>query len=187
MERLDRGSLKNGFLNHGEALEVLRNITEQCSDIIQEKVIGKSYENRDIVAYVLNSKSTASTVPSVQAPRLLVTSLMHSTEPAGLVVVLYFLGKMCEDYQRGNHERDHLFVKYLVHSREVWVVPFVNVDGFVAVGELNSLWLRKNRRPTCPSSENPEDGGVDLNRNFGFHYEHVEDKCSEEYAGWVKF
>lgn len=45
--------------------------------------------------------------------------------------------------------------------------------------------IRKNRRPTCPGNEGG--GGIDLNRNFGFHWEAKFDPCGEEYQGSKPF
>ena len=41
---------------------------------------------------------------------------------------------------------------------QVWFVPAVNIDGYIANEGRKDPMIRKNRRPTCPS--NPDLGGV---------------------------
>ena len=88
-------------------------------------------------------------------------------------------------------------ITWLVDNREIWIVPIVNPDGLeycrgqVASGESDeaNLW-RKNREPNY-ADFNPLKGltyGVDLNRNYGFHWgelgaqSHV-NSAAEDYIG----
>ena len=61
------------------------------------------------------------------------------------------------------------------------IIPVVNPDGF-AFSHSNSRYWRKNRRP----HSDPLCIGVDLNRNFPFHWKEVGGDtyaCSEAYVG----
>jgi carboxypeptidase T len=58
-------------------------------------------------------------------------------------------------------------VKHLVDSREIYIAPVVNPDGYVydyTDGTSGRMW-RKNRRPNGNGT-----AGVDLNRNYGFQW-----------------
>jgi hypothetical protein len=70
-------------------------------------------------------------------------------------------------------------ISWLVDNREIWIIPFVNPDGYeysrdlVASGvtEESGLW-RKNREPNYQDLGGAQGltYGVDLNRNYGFHW-----------------
>lgn len=67
---------------------------------------------------------------------------------------------------------------------DVYVVPMANPDGYNYSFTSDRLW-RKNRRITSQ----PGCGGVDLNRNWDFHYGvgASENECSEVYRGSEPF
>ena len=53
--------------------------------------------------------------------------------PAGLTVLLYFLGHLLEKFVQGDAE-----ALYILEMRNIWFVPFVNPDGYVANQGLRS-------------------------------------------------
>jgi hypothetical protein len=124
-------------------------------------------------AYILGSRGVRHSRGSV--PQVLLTSLMHAREPASLTVVLYYLGRSLELLMHGDPH-----TLYLVETREVWLVPFVNPDGYVANEGIVHKLVRKNLRPTCGDQAS---SGVDLNRNFAFHWKKSTLPCNEEFQG----
>ncbi|CAE7241410.1 cpt, partial [Symbiodinium natans] len=104
---------------------------------------------------------------------------MHAREPAGLTVLLYFLGHLLDKFKSGDPD-----AVYILNMREIWFVPFVNPDGYVANKGLRNKVIRKNRRPTCRS---PVEGGVDINRNFAVHWSSSFGGCNEEHGGTQPF
>ncbi|KAF4669597.1 choline dehydrogenase 7 [Perkinsus chesapeaki] len=174
--KLWTGSIEH-YPSTKEANSMLEQFMEKCSDIIRKVDIGESVEHRRIYAYVITRNDTP---VSVVKPRLMVTSLMHSREPGGLAISLYTVGRLCDDYKAADPR-----TVYLINTREVWVVPIVNPDGYIAVEDPKLRDVRKNRRDTCPNK--PEKSGVDLNRNFGYKWSGHYGKCSEEYAGTEPF
>jgi murein tripeptide amidase MpaA len=62
----------------------------------------------------------------------------------------------------------------LLASRDVWVIPVVNPDGYQYTFTDQRLW-RKNRRPTGGSSV-----GVDLNRNHAGFFAYDDEGSSPE-------
>ncbi|KAL9925027.1 zinc carboxypeptidase-like [Glossina fuscipes] len=71
-------------------------------------------------------------------------------------------------------------VRELAESLDWWIIPVLNVDGFVYSHEKERLW-RKTRRPASDA----ECVGVDLNRNFNFKWGLLKcvDPCSSIYSG----
>jgi len=169
---LDHGSVL-GFPSYSEANQLLEGWLDTYPDILSKRRIGSSFESRPIFAYVLGShiESTA-----LARPQVLLTSLTHAREPAGLTVLLYFLGRMLELYAQHDAE-----AVYVLRSRQIFLVPFVNPDGYVANEARAEKMVRKNRRPTC--GDDDANGGVDLNRNFGVHWSADFSVCNEEYQG----
>lgn len=164
-----------GFPSYEEANTLLRNWLEAHPDKLRQQKIGESYLKRPIYGYVLGKASAF----TANTPKVLITSLMHAREPASLTVVLYFIGHLLDLYSQGDPQ-----ATYVIESREIWLVPFVNPDGYIENEKLPRKTIRKNRRPTCRHSI---DGGVDLNRNFGVHWSSQFSKCNEEYQGTEPF
>lgn len=91
--------------------------------------------------------------------------------------VCRFSARLLRDYHLGDAE-----AKYLMTAREFWVIPILNPDGYVAVEETGNREIRKNRRPWSSQllsraeefgidlGYRLENEGVDLNRNYGFHF-----------------
>lgn len=173
-EKLDHGSI-SGFPSYDEANKLLEQFLQQHPNELTKQQIGKSFESRPIYAYILGTRDGRQQHP----PQVLLTALTHAREPAGLTVLIYFLGHLLDQFQQGDAQ-----ARYILEMREVWFVPFVNPDGYVANQGLRNKVIRKNRRPTCRSSKN---GGVDLNRNFGVHWSSGFDGCNEEHGGKQPF
>lgn len=120
---------------------------------ISKDTIGYSWENRPILAYSFGN-------PSTNIPKILITCLHHSREPATVTTVAFFLFKILESGKLGDPE-----ASFLLSNRQIWVIPVLNPDGY-AYNETHypnggGMW-RKNRRKLNDSTF-----GVDLNRNYG--------------------
>ncbi|MBB5117287.1 carboxypeptidase [Streptomyces eurocidicus] len=145
------------YHNYGEAMAEIDADVAAHPDIMSKKVIGKSYEGRDIVAVKI-SKNVA--VDEAE-PEVLFTAHQHAREHLTVEMALYLLKEFGSKY--GSDPR----VTKMVDSREIWVVPDVNPDGGeydIASGSYRS-W-RKNRQPNAGSSNR----GTDLNRNWNFKW-----------------
>ncbi|CAD7963296.1 unnamed protein product [Amoebophrya sp. A120] len=181
-----------------EGMKLLTEWEKAYPDCFVKEKIGESFQGRELLAYKLACSSTrpkaagaaaASTTSPAAAvlpltpidnrPKFLLTSLTHSREPAGLVVVLFFVGQLLA---RRGIDPDADFV---LQERLIYVIPFVNPDGYVFNEKSRTKMKRKNMRPTC--NHRVEDGGVDLNRNFPTHWKRVPSGCSEEYGGTKPF
>ncbi len=120
--------------------------------------IGRSLEGRTMWGV----RISGSPLSGSGIPCALFTALHHAREPEGMMVLVYFMWYLLEQY--GVNED----ITALLNSREVYVVPVVNPDGYahnaVTFPSGGGLW-RKNRRANSDGSF-----GVDLNRNYGFQW-----------------
>jgi hypothetical protein len=173
LSRITSGSI-DGYMSLSEADYFISDLIVLYPDLITRSVIGKSLEGRDLYVY----KLSAVTDSNAYVPKLLITSLIHAREPLSLSASLYILSQLIEEYEA--HVTD---VEYLLRTRELYVIPIVNPDGYARLSTRTGH--RKNARETCPSD--PDNSGVDLNRNFGFDWKPVSNKCSEEYSGTGPF
>ncbi|MEU1011019.1 MULTISPECIES: M14 family metallopeptidase [unclassified Streptomyces] len=125
--------------------------------IMSKRVIGKSYQGRDIVAI----KVSDNVGTDENEPEVLFTAHQHAREHLTVEMALYLLRELGAGY--GSDPR----ITNIVDSREIWIVPDLNPDGGeydIASGSYRS-W-RKNRQPNSGSSY----VGTDLNRNWNYKW-----------------
>ncbi|MEU2492845.1 M14 family metallopeptidase [Streptomyces sp. NPDC007883] len=126
-------------------------------DIMSKRVIGKSYQGRDIIAVKISDNVGT----DENEPEVLFTHHQHAREHLTVEMALYLLRELGDDY--GTDSR----VTNAVNGREIWIVPDLNPDGGeydIAGGSYRS-W-RKNRQPNSGSSA----VGTDMNRNWNFKF-----------------
>jgi hypothetical protein len=143
-------------------------------NIMSKRVIGKSYQGRDIVAI----KVSDNVATDESEPEVLLTFHQHAREHLTVEMALYLLRELGAGY--GSDSR----VTNMVNNREIWIVPDLNPDGGeydIASGSYRS-W-RKNRQPNSGSSY----VGTDLNRNWNYKWGccggSSSSKSSETYRG----
>ena len=120
--------------------------------------IGNSVEGRPIWSLKISARAAT----DEQEPRALYTALTHAREGGGMMVLLYFMWHLLEQYGIDPE------VTRLLESRELYFVPAVNPDGYAHNASIapagGGMW-RKNRRLNADGSI-----GVDLNRNYGYYW-----------------
>jgi hypothetical protein len=155
------GSL-GGYYTLDEVIRQLDTLHLLFPNVIGEREsIGVSLRGNAIwTARVTGNPSSAPARPAV-----LFNSLTHAREPMGMMTIIHFLWHVGERYGV-DPEITHLF-----ETRELWVVPVVNPDGYEANRRLStdSTWgmRRKNMRDVA---EDDDAFGVDLNRNYPFYW-----------------
>ncbi|MFE7132347.1 M14 family metallopeptidase [Streptomyces sp. NPDC057638] len=125
--------------------------------ILSKRVIGKSYQGRDIVAI----KISDNVATDESEPEVLFTHHQHAREHLTVEMALYLLKEFAEDY--GTDPR----ITNAVNGREIWIIPDLNPDGGeydIATGSYR-MW-RKNRQPNTGSTA----VGTDMNRNWDFRW-----------------
>ncbi|MEO6490950.1 MAG: M14 family metallopeptidase, partial [Ferruginibacter sp.] len=128
-------------------------------NIVSKFSIGNSYEGRPI--WCLKISDSASIDEAGEA-EVLYTGLQHAREAIGGTSLVFFMQYLAENYALDQRVTD------LVNTRELFIIPCLNPDGY----EYNRItnpagggsW-RKNRRLNTGGSY-----GVDLNRNWGIDW-----------------
>ncbi|MGK5631192.1 M14 family metallopeptidase, partial [Streptomyces sp. URMC 123] len=145
------------YHNYAEAMAEIDARVARHSTIMSKKVIGKSYQGRDMVAI----KISDNVATDENEPEVLFTHHQHAREHLTVEMALYLLREFGEDY--GTDSR----ITNAVNGRELWIIPDLNPDGGeydIATGSYRS-W-RKNRQPNSGSSA----VGTDENRNWDYKW-----------------
>ncbi|CAL9516462.1 M14 family zinc carboxypeptidase [Streptomyces sp. enrichment culture] len=145
------------YHNYAEMTAEINQRLQQYPGIMSKRVIGKSYQGRDIVAIKISDNVAA----DENEPEVLFTHHQHAREHLTVEMALYLLRELGAGY--GTDSR----VTNAVNSREIWIVPDLNPDGGeydIASGSYRS-W-RKNRQPNPGSSY----VGTDMNRNWNYKW-----------------
>ncbi|XP_042856182.1 carboxypeptidase B-like [Penaeus japonicus] len=177
-ERLARGSVErescfpnscprpfgNSYMTFKQIEWFLQNLCENSTRASLTS-LGKSTENRDIWMVHLRSEGPKA------GGAIWVEAGIHAREWISSAVALHLLKNLLQDDGTAGHP-------------DVYVVPMANPDGYEYSRTLDRFW-RKNRR----RASNPECMGVDLNRNWGFHYGvgASDFECSEVFKGAAAF
>lgn len=157
VEPFDFPSADSRYHNYAEMNAEINQRIAAHPNLISKRVIGKSYEGRDIIAV----KISDNVATDEAEPEVLFTHHQHAREHLTVEMALYLIRELGDDY--GTDSR----VTNAVNNREIWIVPDVNPDGGeydIATGSYRS-W-RKNRQPNSGSSAI----GTDLNRNWAFQW-----------------
>ncbi|MET9558432.1 M14 family metallopeptidase [Streptomyces sp. NPDC006645] len=157
VEPFDFPSADSRYHNYAEMNAEINQRIAAHPNLISKRVIGKSYEGRDIIAV----KISDNVATDEAEPEVLFTHHQHAREHLTVEMALYLIRELGDDY--GTDSR----VTNAVNSREIWIVPDVNPDGGeydIATGSYRS-W-RLNRQPNSGSSR----VGTDLNRNWAFQW-----------------
>ncbi|MEW2085436.1 M14 family metallopeptidase [Streptomyces sp. NPDC005283] len=153
----DFPSADSRYHNYAEATAEIDQRIAKYPNIMSKRVIGKSYQGRDIIAV----KVSDNVATDENEPEVLFTHHQHAREHLTVEMALYLLRELGEDY--GTDSR----ITNAVNGREIWIIPDVNPDGGeydIATGSYRS-W-RKNRQPNSGSTSI----GTDTNRNWNYKW-----------------
>lgn len=126
----------------------MRALAEAAPDICTLEEIGRSVENRPILALRIGADDDATRNAG------LVIGCHHAREWISVEVPYLLAEHMVR-------RREEPFVASLLANGATWIVPMLNPDGHEFSRTQNRFW-RKNRRANSDGSF-----GVDLNRNYG--------------------
>jgi len=161
------GSL-GGFYTVEEVYNKLDSMKLKFPSIITQKwQIGTTVEGRPIYAVRISDNADADEAE----PEVFYNAMIHAREPQGMMVLMYFMYYLLENYNVDPA------VTYLVNNRELYFVPVINVDGY----ELNRI-----TSPEGGGMHRTNKNGVDLNRNFG-HYWGYDDVGSSPDSGSLTY
>lgn len=161
-ENFSLGSM-GGYFTYDELLGQLDAMRAQYPELISEKApIGTILTIQWRPVYWLRISNS----PNVEQdkPKVLYTALTHAREPISMQQMIYQMWYLLENYGTDPE------VTYLVDNTEMYFVPCINPDGYLHNQTTNPNgggMYRKNRRQNGDGTF-----GVDLNRNFGYHWGH---------------
>lgn len=152
---MDRGSLPPGYSTVAQINQKLQAWAQQYPQIVTLEDVGDSYlktqgkapQNDILAIYISNKKITG------QKPSLMLTGGVHARELAPPEIIMKLAEDLISKYGTDPE------ITSILDTREIILIPIVNVDGRLAVEQGNS-WQRKNLNGP----------GVDLNRNFDAYW-----------------
>jgi len=147
------------FHNYNELVTALRTLEQRNSDIVKVVSIGKSVQNRDILAVHINTSPEALKTGQSGKPGVIFMGTHHAREHISTEIPLM----VAEHLMKFKQDQK---IADLIHGRDIWIIPTVNPDGveYDIDGKSYRMW-RKNR-----ATNNNGTFGVDLNRNYGFKW-----------------
>jgi carboxypeptidase T len=154
---MDFPSADSNYHNYAEMTAELNTAVADHPSLISKQVIGRSYQNREIVAL----KISDNVATDEDEPEVIFTHHQHAREHLTVEMALYLVAELTDKY--GTDSR----ITNLVNTREIWIVPDMNPDGGeydISTGSYAG-W-RKNRQPNSGSSAI----GTDLNRNWNYQF-----------------
>ena len=170
----DGPSDAGAYHNYKEITDELNQMQIDYPKIAQVTELGKSIENRKILAIKISDNASI----EENEPKILFVGGHHAREWISVDVPFLLAKYLLDNYSKNTNIRD------MIDTKEIWIIPLLNPDGHQYTITNNRLW-RKNRR-------NNGDGtfGVDINRNYGFHWGgpgSSGDTYSETYRGRQAF
>jgi hypothetical protein len=162
----DEHRLNNGFLSFIEIEGMMRSLSENHSDIAVMYDLGKLYPNGDGSTKTSHEGrhfwavkiSDNPLINETEEPDILYVGLHHAREWMTTEMMMWLMEHLLTDY--GTNDT----ITQIVDTRELWLFPVMNPDGFV-YSETDQRSWRKNRRDNGDGSF-----GVDPNRNYGYEW-----------------
>ncbi|KAF5305650.1 hypothetical protein FQA39_LY18969 [Lamprigera yunnana] len=154
----------NKFLSVLEINCYLSRLSTEYSDIVRVEDIGKTYIGLTMKVIQISTNHTAN------KPIIFIDAGIHGREWIAPAQALYIINQLVENPNN----------RCLLENIDWHISPLVNPDGYEYSLIFKTLSFTKNS--TC--------FGVDLNRNFDFHWGEsgaTNNPCSEEYMGSAPF
>ncbi|KAK8726959.1 hypothetical protein OTU49_010161 [Cherax quadricarinatus] len=154
------------YMNHDEIISYLELLPRQYPHLVKLTVAGRSVEGRPLHLLTITSSHSST------KPVIFIDGGIHAREWISPAAALNVVGHLLQTPK-------------LTRNLEWKVMPLINPDGYIYSWTKDRLW-RKNRAWTQSASC----VGVDLNRNFDFHWGEAgssDRPCSPEYIGSQAF
>ena len=153
--RLATGKLMGGYHTNSETVAEMEAACQQYPEYARLDTIGYTLEGRPMLVVKISDNVAV----DEDEPEVFFNAMIHAREPMGIEILLKTMWYLLEN-------KDNPYVGPLVNEAETWLLPIINVDGYL-YNELTNpegggMW-RKNRRDNGDGT-----AGIDLNRNWGF-------------------
>ena len=167
---------------------------------LDRRVVGKSYQGRDLVLYELSlffSEDEEKNEEEHDIPSVLFLSLVHGNEPMGLLSLLWTVQEILSWTGDNKVRTRKAPLDFEQLKVRILFFPIVNVDAYTANLKVGQGCRRKNLHdnmgcaaagvstevPSC-SKTAAKGTGVDLNRNFPSDWDSDQSaKCTPNYGG----
>lgn len=186
---LNRNKAKYGFgdyHSYEEILAWLTDIEHFYPELAKVFTIGTTFEGRHIKGIKIGNP-VESTIKRI----VWIDGGMHAREWASIHTALYFIDQLISQYGH-----DPQITSY-VDTLNFYIVPVANPDGYEysrsGVTPQTRFWRKNRGKQICSKDRWYRErccGGVDLNRNFDFHWGETGSStnlCSEIYQGSKPF
>ena len=171
----------NGYKDEVLVEKIVKEMAHRYPEALHLKVVGKSVQGRPLYALQLHTGETATR----ERPALLFVSAHHGNEPLSIDYVLDTLWLFLQDPELNrdrslpsldlpplveleDSRRDLL--REIRNHYDLWFFPLVNPDGLHYFWREGASGGRKNRKIHSRNRRNEPMEGVDLNRNYPFHW-----------------
>ncbi|OQX55328.1 MAG: hypothetical protein B5M53_04420, partial [Candidatus Cloacimonas sp. 4484_209] len=141
---------RGSYHSYAEMKTIMQNMASNYPSICKFDSIGQTYLGETVYCVKI-SDDPGTEDPS--EPDVLIMGVHHSREWAAAEVPLFIADSLTRAYSSNST------IKAVVDSREIWVVPVVNVDGYNYDYPGQHYW-RKNRQPYGGAT------GTDPNRTY---------------------
>ncbi|MCK4575912.1 hypothetical protein KAU34_05860, partial [candidate division WOR-3 bacterium] len=126
---------RGNYHNYTEVKQLLKNMATNYPGICVFDSLGQTYQGRWIYYVKISDNPT---VEDPDEPDVLIMGCHHAREWASVEVPLFFADSLTSAYASSSTIKD------AVDSREIWIIPCVNADGYV-YDYPGAHWWRKNR------------------------------------------
>lgn len=130
------------YHDYNTTLTLVDSLLAAFPNLISKQIFGYSLLNRQIYAVKISDNVHI----DENEPEISFDGCHHGNEIMSAEVLVLFMKDLCIDYGSNPQLTD------LVNNREIWIMPFVNPDGRMAVTRYNNA-------------------GVDINRDWGYMWD----------------
>jgi hypothetical protein len=110
-----------GFLTYPEIINQLKVWNEECPDITEFCVYGKSSKGEDLCYIRIKNRRF---IQEVEYPKVLITGCIHGNEPLSTATIMWYIGNLLNDYN------SNLSIRELLDTRDIYFVPVVSPDSY---------------------------------------------------------
>jgi hypothetical protein len=185
------GGLPGGALRE-TLYEELTRLAREHPEIVKPEIIGRSINGKPILALRITRDARDRTNPDGSRPAVAYIATQHAREWIVPEQARRLAHLFVDNYGRSGAAKDtqgtdiagvrSSTLTRLVDTREIWIVPVANPDGYdFTFTPGNRLW-RKNLRDNNGDGRITAGDGVDPNRNFPAHWGFDNEGSSDEPA-----
>ncbi|MFA5031631.1 MAG: M14 family zinc carboxypeptidase [bacterium] len=138
-------SVKADYPSYSEFTTKMNTIASTYPSIAKLYVIGKTVEGKDVLALKISDNVNT----DEDEPTFLVMGNQHADEWPGLLIPLTFADTLTKKYGSDTH------IANLINSREFWIIPCSNPDGYAYSHDGgNSTWRKDRQTPAMDPNRN---------------------------------